>query len=61
MSATDMLSGVGGQGLNEVGIAVLKKAQDMEAAGAAQLVAQLPEPSRAGSPAGVGRKADFVA
>lgn len=60
MSATDMLSGAGGDALGQVGIAMLKKAQDMEAAGAAQLVAQLPSPPHPASAGSVGGKLDLV-
>lgn len=61
MSATDMLSGVGGDALGQVGIAMLKKAQDLEAGSAAQLVAQLPQTAHPASSGPVGSNVDAVA
>jgi hypothetical protein len=61
MSTADMLSGVGGEALGEIGIAMLKKAQSIEASGAAQLVAQLPQTASSANIPGVGQNFDKVA
>ena len=61
MSTADMLSGIGGEALGEIGMAMLKKAQVVEASGAAQLVSQLPQTSHSANAAGMGQNFDRVA
>jgi hypothetical protein len=56
MSSADLLSGVGGE-MGAVQVTMLKKAQNMEASQAAQLVQALPASP---SPAGVGGKIDVT-
>ncbi|NLB63654.1 MAG: putative motility protein [Fibrobacter sp.] len=60
MNIANVLSAAGGDAMGEIGIAMLKKAQDAEASAAAQLVDSLPPPPTSASAPGVGTKVDVV-
>lgn len=60
MDIAGQIAGIAGESPNSIDVTMLKKAQDTQAQGAAQLIANLPPPQSANA-AGVGAQFDATA